>query len=220
MSPLLRSWMKALAAIAGVSLLAGCSSTSSPVSPSANGNAIPKAQAALTALEVRPQSLPSNVPITKPIPKGKTIDWLQCGISDWAILTPPLVAAAQLLGWNVHVIDAGLTPETVKNAWDLAVRNHPDAVFASGFPASIFASELQQLKAANIPVIDFAVHDAPGNGITAVIQGDNTSYQIGVSMADWILAKKGKSANTLLVTSSTFANLPITVNGFKHEYKG
>jgi len=187
-------------------------------SSSSSSDTIPAAVDALNKLLQRPETLPSTVPISKPIPKGKTIDWLQCGISDCAILTPPLKAAAASLGWNVKVVDAGLTPESVKNAWDLAVRDHPDAVFASGFPASIFKSELAQLKAMNIPVIDFAVHDKSGNGITAVIQGDNTSYAIGVGLADWVLAKKGKSANTLLVTSSTFANLPITVNGFKHEY--
>lgn len=230
-SPLISS-AKALAAIASVSLMAAaCSSSSSggnggtppssstsPSASSSDANAIPAAVAALSALETRPESLPSTVPITKSIPPGKTIDWLQCGISDCAILTPPLKAAAAALGWKVKIVDAGLTPETVKNAWDLAVRDKPDAVFASGFPSSIFTSELKQLNTMHIPVIDFAVHDKPGNGITAVIQGDNTSYAIGVGLADWVLAKKGKSANTLLVTSSTFANLPITVAGFKHEY--
>jgi ABC-type sugar transport system substrate-binding protein len=185
----------------------------------ASGNSIPGAQQALGHILVRPQHLPTSDPITKPIPKGKTIDWIQCSLSDCTILTPPLKAAAAALGWTIRVIPAGVTPETVKNAWDVAVADHPDGVVATGFPKSIFASELAALSAANIPVVDGFVADTSGGGITAVVQGNNTNQKIGIAMADAVLAKRGSSANTLLISSSTFPTLAKVESGYMREYK-
>lgn len=183
------------------------------------GTAIPAAKKLVKSLEQRPTHLPTSKPITGSIPSGKTIDWLQCSTPACTILTKPLEQAAAVLGWKVHVVNAGITPETVKNAWDVAVKDHPDAVMATGFPKTIFASELAQLKADNIPVIDGFVATKRGDGITAVVQGNNTNHRIGTALADWVLAKKGTSADTLLVTSSTFPTLNRVASGFNKEYK-
>lgn len=212
----------ALAALTGL-FAAGCGSSSNSSTTSAastTSSGISAAVSAVNQLSQRPTQIPSTTPITKAIPKGKTIAWIQCGISDCTVLTPALKAAAQELGWTIKVIPAGLTPVTVKNAWDVAVREHPDAVFASGFPASIFSSELATLHSEHIPVVDYAVTDPPKNGIISVIQGPAFSKSIGKAMADWVLSKEGKKADTLFVTSSTFADLPYVTSGFNSEYSG
>lgn len=222
--------MAAVAVVAIAVVAAACSSSSTSSSASGGGssstsaspstaNAIPEAASLVKALEARPEHLPSSEPVGKPIPSGKTIDWLQCSTPACTILTKPLEDAAATLGWKVRVIDAGITPATVKAAWDVAVSDHPDAVMATGFPKSIFASELAQLKAENIPVIDGFVADTSGTGITAVVQGNNTNQKIGVALADWVLSQKGKKANALLVSSSTFTTLARVQSGFKTEYQ-
>jgi len=202
-------------------VMAACSSGSSSSTTTTGGSgsqSIGAAQSAVATLEQRPTQLETTIPITKAIPTGKTIDWIQCSIADCTILTPSLQAAAAKLGWKVNVIDGGITPETIKNAWDIAVRDHPDVVMATGFPKVVFQSELAQLQAANIPVIDGFVSDTSRGGITAAIKGNNPANKIGNAMANWVLSAKGTSANTLLVTSSTFSTLENVVSGFKSVY--
>jgi len=182
-----------------------------------SGTAIPAAQKLVQALEQRPTHIPTSEPITKPIPKGKTIDWLQCSLSTCTILTPAMQAAAKQLGWKVVAVPCGLTPTTVKAAWDVVVKNHPDAVVTSAFPRAIFTSELQKLKSEHIPVVDFSTVDKPGNGITAVVQGVNNSIRVGTNFADYVLATEGKKANALIVSSSVFSTLAPVVTAFKKE---
>jgi ABC-type sugar transport system substrate-binding protein len=178
------------------------------------------AKKAVATLEKRPEVVPSGTKaIGKKIPTGKTFDWIECSLPTCTELTPPLEAAATALGWTINVIPAGTTPTTVKAAWDVAVRDHPDGVFASGFAKTIFATELATLKSDDIPVVDLAVGTTSGTGLTAVIQGDNTNSVIGVAMADWVVAKKGTKASTLLISSSTFSTLAKIQASFTAQYK-
>lgn len=166
---------------------------------------IPRAVAALKKLTTRPEQLQTTTPIGKPIPTGKTLDWTVCGSPLCTVLTPSLEAAAKQLGWNVVPIAAGLTPETILDAWNTIVQNHPDAVMASGFPEVIFSSDLAKLKAENVPVIDSFVTDKPGNGITATVVSEPSEYaETGRAMADFALGKSGTATNAVFVYGSTF----------------
>jgi len=220
--------LRAVAVVGLAALAAACGSSSgggSSGGSSSGGNgggssstAIPAAQAAVAKLTTRPTQIQITTPLDKKVPTGKKIAWIQCSIPDCQILGPPLKAAASQFGWTVQTIDAGLTPDTVKAAWDVAVRSHPDAVVATGFPSSIFASELKTLQQKNIPVIDGFVADPVGNGLTAIVQGRDTSHNIGVAFANWVLAKEGTKANVLLVHSSTFPTLLDVKDGFTSTY--
>ncbi len=218
----------AKAAIVGflaVSLvLAGaCSSSSDNSDGASNGgteasSGIAEAQSAVDQLTTRPTEIPVTKPLEGDVPTGQTASWLQCSIPDCEILGPPLEAALGEFGWSMDTIDAGLSPEEIKNAWGLAVKQSPGAVFATGFPSSIFSEELGQLAAADTPVIDAFVAEPAGGGISAVISGTPTSNAIGEAFADWVLAKKGKEAKVLLVHSSTFPTLVDVKEGFESRY--
>jgi ribose transport system substrate-binding protein len=178
------------------------------------------AKALLAALEKRPTELPVTAPITKPIPKGKRIDWLVCGVPDCTILTKPLQEAAAALGWTIKSIPAGLTPATVQAAWKLAVQDKPDAVMATGFPRAIFNTQLQQLKAMNIPVIDGFVTDEAGDGLTAVVAGGAETFgATGKTLADFTVGRGGKKTNAVFIGGSTFPGLDAVQNAYKTEYK-
>lgn len=210
-------------AVVGVAVVAaacggGSSGGGSTDSSGASAQSIPAAAAAVAELTPRPDKIQITEPLNKKVPTGKKIAWIQCSIPDCQILGPPLKAAASQFGWTVQTIDAGLTPETVKAAWDVAVRSHPDAVVATGFPRSIFASELKALQKDNIPVIDGFVADEAGDGLTAIVQGRSTSHGIGVAFANWVLSKEGTKANVLLVHSSTFPTLLDVKDGFMTTY--
>ena len=213
-------------------LLAACSSSSSSASNStstsgagsstsatANSNAIPQAQALLAQFATRPTQIPVTTPVGKPIPTGKTIDWVVCGSPDCTIWEPDMEAAAAVLGWHLKILDGGLTPQTVLAAWNLAVQNHPDGILANAFPEIMFAKPLVQAKAEGIPVVDAFVDDPVGNGITAVVPQASGTYQAqGQAWAADDLAKLGKTANTLVLSSTAYQAAVEAQMYFKQYY--
>jgi ribose transport system substrate-binding protein len=173
--------------------IAGCgggeSSTSSGgASGEAGESAFPKAAKANAEFEKRPTSIGITTPIGKPVPTGKTIDFIQCGVPACKTEGEIFEAAASALGWSIKSINAGTTPEEIKAAYEQAIKDEPDAVLGSGYPRALFEPELHQLEELNIPVIEFFVDDEAGNGVTAVIGGPKTSEIQGQMMADYILA--------------------------------
>ena len=118
-----------------------------------DSSGIPEAADAVEELTVRPTEIVQTTPLDGEVPSGLTAAWLQCSIPDCEILGPPLEEALQEFGWSMDTIDAGITPEEVKSGWGLAAEQNPDAVFATGFPTSIYSDELAQLAASDTPVI-------------------------------------------------------------------
>jgi ribose transport system substrate-binding protein len=155
---------------------------------SSSETAFPNAAKANEEFEERPTSIGIETPVGKPIPKGKTIDFIQCGVPACKTEGELFESAASALGWTVKSINAGTTPEEIKAAYDQAIKDEPDAVLGSGYPRALFNPELEELKAKNIPVIEFFVEEKAGNGITAVLGGIPTSETQGKMMADYILA--------------------------------
>ena len=155
---------------------------------SSSETAFPKAAEANEEFEERPTTVGIEKPVGKPIPKGKTIDFIQCGVPACKTEGEIFEAAATELGWTIKSINAGTTPEEIKAAYDQAIKDEPDAVLGSGYPRALFEPEIAQLKAKNIPVVEFFVEEEAGNGITAVIGGIGTSEVQGKMMADYILA--------------------------------
>jgi ribose transport system substrate-binding protein len=173
--------------------IAGCGGDSSSSSESSGGDgteksAFPKAAKANEEFEQRPTSIGIETPVGKPIPQGKTIDFIQCGVPACKTEGEIFEAAASALGWTIKSVNAGTTPEEIKAAYDQAIKDEPDAVLGSGYPRALFEPELRQLEALNIPVIEFFVNDEAGDGITAVIGGPKSSEIQGQMMADYILA--------------------------------
>jgi ABC-type sugar transport system substrate-binding protein len=175
-----------------------------PSASSASGTAIPAAVAALKKLEVRPTTIPVTTPIKKHIPAGKTIDFVVCGVPQCAILTGPLEAAAAYLGWTVNTVPGGLTPETILDAWNQVVQNAPSAAVASGFPAVLFSAPLATLSSQNVAVINGFVTDAPGNGLTAVVNGTASYTKAGSALANFVVGTDGTSSNALFIGATTF----------------
>lgn len=186
-------------------------------SPTASGGNFADVKADVQKNVQRPTSIGVTQKIDGSVPKNKTIEWLQCSVPACVALTPPLKEAVQTVGWTLKVVNAGVTPESVKAAWDQAVQDKPDAVIASGFPRVLFNPELAKLKQMNIPVLDMTTADSPGNGLTAVFDYGPDYLASGKRLADYALAKDGDKVNAVAVTSSAFANLGFVAKGFKDE---
>ncbi len=205
------------AVTAGTVLAAGAMVLATTTAAGAFNGLSPKAT--VTKYTPRPTNIGISTPVGKAIPKGKTIAFVQCSIPSCVHLGNYLVTAGKLLGWKVDRINGGLTPETVKNAYDEAISANVNAVIGSGFPKSIFAPELATLKSKNIPVIELSVGTSPGTGITAVYEGTQTNVNYGILQADWVYAKLGAKASALVIGLPTFPTITILENSFKKTYK-
>ena len=229
---------KAVCALIVAGSLAACGSDSKPetsapapadttavteVPETTGGSTVDSAAAAAAAAVEKAFARPTQIEVTAPLgvpaPTGKTIDWVQCSIPACTQLGGALQDATDALGWTLNIIDGGITPETIANAWQLAVANNHDAVIGSGFPEVVFADSLKALEAAKIPVVLLNVTDEPGNGVIAVIQGTSAYGPNGALQADWVTTDSKGAANTLYVSTSAFPVVGLRADGFKAEYE-
>jgi ribose transport system substrate-binding protein len=173
---------------------------------SSGSGLFPEAEKANAEFETRPTSIGLKTPVAKPIPGGKKIAFVQCGVPACETEAGMLKEATDLLDWTLKPIPAGVTPESIQAAWEQAIREKPDAVVSSGFPRALYEKQLEKLGQMKIPVIQAYVADEPGNGLTAVVAGREASEIEGRGMADYILANSDSDEVT--------AGL-IYVNGFE-----
>jgi ribose transport system substrate-binding protein len=138
--------------------------------------------------EERPTSIGIETPVGVPIPEGKVIDFIQCGVPACARAGDIYEEATALLGWKLNRINAGTAPEEIKAAYQKAIRDEPDGVVGSGYPRTLFDPEVAELKKLGIPVVEAFVQEEPGNGIIGIVGGPVTSEHQGQLMADHILA--------------------------------
>ena len=136
--------------------------------------------------EAVPSKILETTPVSKKATPGKTLDVLVCGVPVCTEFNNAAAQAAALLGWKVHRIDLGTSPQDFVNAYSQAVRDKPDMVIGSGLPRSLFNTQLNQLEAMHIPVIEWS------SGITPVpgkiwVTTDNPLYQAsGVLLAELV----------------------------------
>lgn len=205
-------------------IAAACGSSSdddSSGTPSSNGSgsgsaAVSDAAKVAAAAEVRPTKILVDTPSTAAVPAGKSVYWIQCSIPACAQLGVALQDGADALGWQLKIIDGGITPETIKAAWEIAARDKPDAVVASGFPHSVYQQELDSLLAAKVPVVNVDITDPPLPG-EHIVQGEADYVANGALAANWVLAEGGDQANVLAVTSSAFPVVGARAQGFQDE---
>lgn len=172
------------------------------------------AAASLEQLLQRPTSITNTVPIDAEIPTGKSIMWIQCSVPACVALGEPLKEATDALGWTLKIVSHDGTPEGVKAAYEQAVREKPDGVVSSGYPRVIFETELAALAEADIPVIQVTVTDAPGDGLTAVVNGPPRNAEVGRQLATFVAGDSDGAANALWATS-TFPILVPELEGFE-----
>jgi ribose transport system substrate-binding protein len=214
--------LAAVLAVAAIALSAcggGASGGTSSSGAGASGHGSTAAAAKIaTQFAQRPTQIPVSQPIGKPIPTGKRIDFINCGVTSCTILYNNLVQAAKTVGWTVKQINTQGTPETVQAAWKQAVSDRPDAVIASGFPRAVFAKQLKQLQAANIPVLEASTADFEGGGIDLILNGPKAMSPIGQVLAAWIAKDSGAKAHTLYVDLPNFTILKPVHDYFARYY--
>jgi ABC-type sugar transport system substrate-binding protein len=195
-------------ALAACGSSGGGSSPSAGTSSGASGPAFAAATSANAKFEQRPTSIGITTPVGKPIPKGKVIDFVQCGVPACVVEGDILGSAASLLGWKLVRLNAGTSPQQIADAYQQAVTNKPNAVIGSGYPRALFNPELKSLSSMHIPVLEAFVGDSTGNGLTGVVGGPVNNQIQGKEVADYILANSTSKSLTIgAVVPSGFPNM-------------
>jgi ribose transport system substrate-binding protein len=222
----MRMRLAVLAALAATGFpLAACGSDDGSDAPASTQAAAEAATTATTAgtgaspevaraLE-RPTSIGIDEPLRGGIPEGKEIWWMQCSSPACVALTKPLKAATDAVGWRLRVVNAGLTPETVKAAWDQAVQGDPDAVIGSGFSRALYEPELKALSDRGVPVLNMTTADPPERGYAATQNYGPDFTAAGERLGQFVLERGGDDVNAVSITASAFANLGYIARGFK-----
>jgi len=197
------------------------SSASAGNTAAASGSTSAGVQAAVAELKVA-ETRPASIGLpafSKPIPTGKTVSFVHCGVAVCDTIAAAIKNAAAILGWKVDVIPTNGTPASVKAAWDTVVRLHPDVAFGSGFDRALFASEASQLAAMHVPVMNWTTTDTAGQGLVFVHGGPSEVPVVGEQMAAWVVADTQGKADTLYVNLPTFVILQPVMEGFDSYYK-
>ncbi len=194
-------------AAGGVAACGGSSdsSTSKPAaSKDAGGSGVATAQSELAPVVKYPDSVGVSAPL-KRSPSGKTVDYMECGVTECKVIGDLLEQGAKPLGMRINRVSAGNTPESIARAFDQAVQDKPDGVVASGVSKALYAKQLTQLKQLGIPVVSMGTADLPGNdGLAQVLLGGNSYLNAGKYAADWAITDSKGSAKVLLVTAPVF----------------
>jgi len=119
----------AICAVSVLLVASACGSSSSATgsSSSVDSAGLKAAKATIAKAAVRPTAVSVTTPVGKPIPTGKKITFVSCGVEACAVQGPILAAAAGDLGWTVDQVATDGSPEKVQGAIETAIRNHADA---------------------------------------------------------------------------------------------
>jgi ribose transport system substrate-binding protein len=166
-----------------------------------------------------PEHVAVTEPISKPIPAGKRLAYVTCGVPACNTQAEIAKEAAGELGWDVTVVQATSAPADVQAAMQQVVRDKYDGVMYAGFTKESFRRELAELEAQKVPVIAVSTEDAVGEGITAVIRPSEEGGKSGALAAEYITAQSDGKANVGLINLPAFRTIDVLSNGFSDQLK-
>lgn len=196
-----RSGMFGLLVLASVVFIAACggggsSTTSSSTEPASGGETenaseggsagLAEAEKIVSEHEQRPAEIGVKTPIKKPIPKGKTLIYINCGAEACTNTGKGVELGGEAIGWNIETINAEPVPQVLQNSIEEAIRKKPDYIVLTGSNAEEYPRQLKMAEEAEIPVIVGHSLQASGEeGITA----DVLPVEVAEKHMEWLAAK-------------------------------
>lgn len=203
--------------VAAILFAASCSSSSSDGNDAKSETDSQEIQEAVKSFETvqqRPDKIIIDEPFEGDVPAGVTVSWLQCSIPACTVLGEALEDAAKLTNWDLKIVDAGITDEEVQAAWEIAARDKPDYVIASGFSHNVYQKQMDELIDAGTVVVNIDIIDEPVDG-EYIIQGKRDFENVGKLQGEAAVALADGNSDILYVTSSTFANETVRLPAFQ-----
>jgi ribose transport system substrate-binding protein len=203
------------------------SSGSTSGSATSGGNfdaaALARAKAAIAPYTGHPSAFPVTDPLTKKLPKGAVIDFMDCGTPVCALFRQLVTPAAKAMGVQLKVIKAGATADSVNAAFNSVAQQKPAAVINTALDPIEWQQALQKLKAEKIPIATTGVVDGAKYGLTtypnSVLFGYDVSDLSGKLQADWVYVHYGNKANVQFNWVPELSFSAVIRDGFVKELK-
>ena len=208
--------------VLGLALVAatGCGSNSGGSAAQSGGGAgVAEAQTLTKQATTRPTSIGLTKPIGKPVPTGKKVVFISCGVEACEIQGNIIKQGAADLGWTAETIGTDGSPEQLQNAFKTALRQGADGVIINAVNRASVAKQIEQAKKDGVAFVTSASVDEPGDGILANIADKRNSGNIGEHLAAQIVADSDGKANTLFVNISAFQILKALGDQLSSSYK-
>ncbi|MFC7360381.1 sugar ABC transporter substrate-binding protein [Nocardioides astragali] len=200
------SWAGTAVSVVALLLAASaCGSESNASSDAPVDNAgLEAAEATVAKAAVRPTKITVTTPIDKPIPTGKKITFVSCGVEACAIQGPILAEAAGILGWTVDQVATDGSPEKVQGAIDAAIRNGSDAVILNAADRDAYAKQIADAAAAGVQFVTCCSLATTGDGLLFNTATSEQNAPIGDYLAAEVVSDSGGKADALYVNISAF----------------
>jgi ribose transport system substrate-binding protein len=214
-------------AIAVVSL-AACGSSSGSGSGSSSGKSagsthtanVEGAKTAILPYTSKPTGFPVDYPLNHRLPAGKKFVYLQCSTPICAEVGVFIKQAVKAVGGTYTAVNAGSTAQTAQAAASSAQALKPDAVLLGAIDPALFGGGLKKLSAAGAKLVSLQIDkDVKPYGITFNYLGTDLSQRNGKILADWVIAKKGAGAKTVLYTEPALDISAPVQKAFQDEMK-
>lgn len=162
---------------------------------------------------------PSPFPVTEDLkelpPKGSTFAFVSPGVPYSELIAELTKQAVEAMGMKFELVKAGLAANTVSSAFDTVVAKKPAAVIVSALEPALYAKQLKELQAAEIPVV--------GSGMAGekygidVLYGNKGNELYGKLEAAYVAAEWGPKANLVFYEIPEYSFTEANVAGFKKE---
>jgi len=209
----------AVAALLLVASACGTKSDANSSSSSVDDAGLKAAQATVAKAAVRPSSITNSTPIDKPIPTGKKITFVSCGVEACAVQGPILAQAAGILGWTVDQVATDGSPEKVQGAIESAIRNGSNAVILNAADKDAYAKQIADAQKAGVQFVTCCSLASEGDGILYNTATDKQNGPIGDDLAAEIVSQSKGNANALYVNISAFQILAQVGKTFEEGMK-
>jgi ribose transport system substrate-binding protein len=212
----------ALAAGCGSSRSSSDSSTAASTSKSSSAGAganLRRAQQMVNEAMKRPSSISVNKPIGKPVPSGKKIVFISCGVAQCVLQGTIVAQTAAALGWKSSTIATDGSPTQIQAAYETAIRQGVDAIVTTAASRDMIAAQIPKLMAKKIVISDASSTDAVSPPFIYNTSTTEQNGRIGKYLAAEIVADSKGQANTLYVNIPAFTILGTLGESLKQLYK-
>ncbi|HEX6388824.1 MAG TPA: substrate-binding domain-containing protein, partial [Solirubrobacteraceae bacterium] len=177
---------------------AGCGSDddSSPSAGSSSSTGqsagIAQAQAVVKKAEQKPTAITVTKPVGKPIPTGKKLAFISCGVRACELQGDIIKEGAKELGWTSETITTDGSPEKLQAAFNTAMRKGVDGIILNAVDKATVAKQLAEAKKRGIAFVTSSSTD-PVDG-SSILYNTSTVEQ-NDRIGEYLAAKAVADSN-------------------------
>lgn len=206
----------------GALLLTGCASTPPAESPSGDAATGPDLAAAeeflAPWLDSSEKHLLIDEPLAAPLPDGLHVAYLDVGTPVASVMWDILQGVVAATGITLDRVNTGQDAQSINTAMNSVVEGGYDGVINITLDPIFFDPQLEQLKAAGIPIVSGSVMDTVEHGMPEAFNGPDwmTSYGEALAAAA-IVRSEAEVTEFALYTIPEFPFAQYQVEGFESK---